>query len=101
MGLIFFTIVISVIGLIIFSNGEDNSKNEVVSKKSDNEDFYKDDESSNSFSSNDDSSSVHFINPASGAPMISDGTDGVDTMGNVFGTDDMFSSDDAFHHTDV
>ncbi len=99
MGLIFFTIVISVIGLIIFSNGEDTSKNE-VSKKSDDEDFYKDDESSNSFSSNDDSS-IHFINPASGAPMIGDGTDGVDTMGNVFGTDDMFSSDDTFHHTDV
>jgi hypothetical protein len=101
MGLIFFTIVISVIGLIIFSNGEDNSKNEVVSKKSDDEDFYKDDEASYSFLSDDDSSSIHFINPASGAPMIGDGTDGVDTMGNVFGTDDMFSSDDTFHHTDV
>lgn len=100
MGLIFFTIVISVIGLIIFSNGEDTSKNEVVSKKSDDEDFYKDDRAS-SFSSDDDSSSIHFINPASGAPMIGDGTDGVDTMGNVFGTDDMFSSDDTFHHTDV
>lgn len=99
MGLIFFTIVISVIGLIIFSNGEDTSKNEIVSKKSDDEDFYKDDGTS-SFSSDDDSS-IHFINPASGAPMIGDGTDGVDTMGNVFGTDDMFSSDDTFHHTDV
>ena len=99
MGLIFFTIVISVIGLIIFSNGEDTSKNEIVSKKSDDEDFYKDDGAS-SFSSDDDSS-IHFINPASGAPMIGDGTDGVDTMGNVFGTDDMFSSDDTFHHTDV
>lgn len=99
MGLIFFTIVISVIGLIIFSNGEDTSKNEIVSKKSNDEDFYKDDGAS-SFSSDDDSS-IHFINPASGAPMIGDGTDGVDTMGNVFGTDDMFSSDDTFHHTDV
>lgn len=100
MEIIFITIVISIFGLIIFSSGEDTSKNEVASKKNDDENFYKDAEES-SFSSTDDVSSPHFINPASGAPMIGDGMDGVDTFGNTFGTDDMFSSDDIFHHTDI
>lgn len=84
--------IIGIFGLIIFSSGEDISKNEVASKKNDDESFYKDDDTS-SFSSLHDDSSVHAINPASGAPMIDEGTSGIDTLGNSFGNDDIFEID--------
>ena len=54
-------------------------------RSDDDENYYQD--TSPSYSNDDDSSS-HFINPASGAPMIDDGTAGVDTLGNSYGTDD-------------
>lgn len=101
MEIIFITIVIGIFGLIIFSKGEDASKDEVTFKKNDDENFYKDAEES-SFSSTYDDSSPHFINPASGAPMIGEGMDGVDTFGNTFGmNDDTFSSDDTLYHTEI
>lgn len=91
MGIIFFTIVISIIGLIIFSSGEDTSKNE---SDSDDENFHRDDEASSFSSSDDDFSSTRFINPASGAPMIDEGTCGIDTLGNSYGNDDIFENTD-------
>lgn len=84
--------IIGIFGLIIFGSGEDTSKNEVASEKSDDENFHRDDEAS-SFSSTDDVSSPHFINPASGAPMIDEGTCGIDTLGNSYGNDDIFDTD--------
>lgn len=88
--------IIGIFGLIVFGNGEDTSKNEVASKKSDSDDenFHRDDEASSFSSSDDDFSSAHFINPASGAPMIDEGTCGVDTLGNSYGNDDIFENID-------
>jgi len=86
--------IIGIFGLIIFGSGEDTSKNEVASKKNDDENFYRDDEASSCSSSDDDFSSAHFVNPASGAPMIDEGTCGIDTLGNSYGNDDIFENTD-------
>jgi hypothetical protein len=82
--------IIGIFGLIIFSSGEDTSKK----SDSDDENFHRDDEASTFSLSDDDFSSTHFINPASGAPMIDEGTCGIDTLGNSYGNDDIFENTD-------